>query len=506
MNRLREQGADRVLTVGQPSFSLPGWTVIGTGAWQEQSGVTTNFTTDMIALDTLFLSAKRAGLSTGLVGHEQWGQLYAEGVDVERLTIEADDAYTNLEGDLEFDRETADLALEVLAEQPDFTLIHLLSVDSAAHGWGPLSDEGQAAVANADEQLARIVDAIDLSNTAVLVTADHGHIDRGGHGGWEDTALRIPLVSAGQGIVQGEYAPGTQADIAPTAAALLGISIPAHNQGTLLLDQVEMTDALKAAWMVVLAQQVTQRYDSMLATIGESRRVERTMLDAAETALEAGDIPPALSAATQALDVAHELWATAREERINRERVAKLPVALVMVIPLALYLWWWRREGWNWRAPLVGMVIYLVLWNGVYFVVEGHTYSISMFNVESQIVAFITNRVLVAVGALVVAVSLVAVLRWRAPAGEIARDAVHTMLLVAAVLGVQILAYAVVWEILPAWYLPDLLWGFKYYLDLYQTTVFWPLTPLPLAAIVPVFALVIGLVARRVLGRTRRQK
>ncbi|HEX7587118.1 MAG TPA: hypothetical protein VF478_02275, partial [Anaerolineae bacterium] len=40
-NALRARGADRVISVGQPSLSLPGWTVIGTGAWQEQHGQTT---------------------------------------------------------------------------------------------------------------------------------------------------------------------------------------------------------------------------------------------------------------------------------------------------------------------------------------------------------------------------------------------------------------------------------------------------------------------------------
>src|SRR5262245_53420089 len=43
LNQLREQGADRVAIVGEPSFSRPGYTVMMTGGWQEQDGVTTNF-------------------------------------------------------------------------------------------------------------------------------------------------------------------------------------------------------------------------------------------------------------------------------------------------------------------------------------------------------------------------------------------------------------------------------------------------------------------------------
>ncbi|MDP2955470.1 MAG: alkaline phosphatase family protein, partial [Longimicrobiales bacterium] len=58
INRLRETGAERTARTGQPSLSYPSWTVIGTGAWQEQSGVTTNFYKRDIPVDTIFEAAK----------------------------------------------------------------------------------------------------------------------------------------------------------------------------------------------------------------------------------------------------------------------------------------------------------------------------------------------------------------------------------------------------------------------------------------------------------------
>ena len=503
LNRLREQGADRVATVGQPSFSLPGWTVLGTGAWQEQSGITTNFTEDSIVLDTLFESAKRAGLTTAIVGHEQWGQLYPTGVDTQRYFPEADDVYTNLEGDLQFDRTVTDAALEVLAEQANLTLIHLLSVDSVAHGWGALSAEAQQAVANADQQLGRILEAIDLENTTVFVTADHGHIDGGGHGGWEDEVLRIPLVSAGQGILPGQYETVTQADVTPTVAALLGASIPAHNQGAILFDQLEMPDALKGIRAVNLADQIVLRYDSMLATIRDERRVDPLALSRAHAALDAGDSAGAQREAQQAIDEANALWVQAREDKINRERVERISYAMVLLLAPIVYLVWWWRAKWHWRAPLIGTVIYFVMWNFSYFVINGFRYSISMFNIEDYVVVFITGRVIEALIVLTIAMVVVAVLRRRALPGEIVRDVVHTMLLVAIVLGVQIVIYGMMWEIMPTWYLPDLQWAFKYYLDLYQTTAFWPLLAVPAALILPLLALGVAAIARRVLpGRS----
>ena len=253
LNQLRSQGADRVMTVGQPSFSLPGWTVIGTGAWQEQSAVTFNFYEGAITIDTLFDEAKRAGLTTAIVGDAPWGQLYATGVDSEHLMQELPDEYTNLDADLQFDKDTTDLALEVLQTKPNLTLIHLLSVDSSGHGWGGASPQYLQAAQNADSQVARIVGAVDLSDTAVFITADHGHLDSGGHGGWEQVVLQVPFVSAGQGIKPGQYPQAEQFSIAPTLATLLGTAIPAHNQGSILFDELDMPDSLKAARAVDLA-------------------------------------------------------------------------------------------------------------------------------------------------------------------------------------------------------------------------------------------------------------
>ena len=501
LNQLRAQGADRSLLVGQPSFSLPGWTVIGTGAWQEQSGVTTNYYKDSITIDTMFEEAKRAGLTTALVGDAPWGQLYTSGVDAEHLMQELPDEYTNLDADLQFDKDTTDFALNVLQSKPNLMVIHLLSVDSTGHGWGGASSQYLQAAQNADSQVARIVAALDLNDTAVFVTADHGHLDRGGHGGWEPIVLQVPFVGVGQGIKPGQYPQTQQTSIAPTVSVLLGTAIPAHNQGDVLFDELDAPDSLKAARAVDLATQVVQRYDSMLQTIGDARRVDRQLLTGTQTALNSGNNADALTRSQQVLDNASAQWDAARADRLNRERLARVPVALLALVIVVLYLWWWRRERWSWRAPLLGAVIYFMLWNANYFLIDRFTYSISMFNKEELVVPFITGRVMEALVALLIAVIVVALLRRQAARGEIARDVVHTMLLVALVLGVQILLYYVLWDFLPSWYLPDLAAGFKYYLDLYQTTVFWPLLALPVAATLPLLALLVAEIANRVIPK-----
>lgn len=65
LNRLRGQGVDLVARVGQPSLSYPSWTVISTGAWQEISGVTTNWYEGEVEVDTIFREAHEERVEDG---------------------------------------------------------------------------------------------------------------------------------------------------------------------------------------------------------------------------------------------------------------------------------------------------------------------------------------------------------------------------------------------------------------------------------------------------------
>lgn len=97
-----------------------------------------------------------------------------------------------------------------------------------------------ASVSFMDEQLGRILDALDAAdlrdNTIVVFTSDHGY-HLGEHEFWQKQSLheestRIPLVVAGPGVVSGECdALVQQIDLYPTLAEYAGLRIPDHVQG-----------------------------------------------------------------------------------------------------------------------------------------------------------------------------------------------------------------------------------------------------------------------------------
>lgn len=506
LNQLRERGADRVVRAGQPAFSLPGWTVIGTGALQETSGITSNFVERAVEIDTVFAAARRAGLSTGAVGSPEWAQLY--GGDLDRFTpIPMDEEeYTDPELTIAGDLAALEAAQDLLAEPPELTLVHFVGVDSAGHGFGGDSPEYRRVALAVDARIQELMGSIDLEQTAVLITSDHGHIDPGGHSGPEPVVLNVPLVTVGAAVRPGAYPPASQADLAPTVATLLGTSIPAHNQGQPLLDELEAPPGVLAARAIDAADQVSARYEAMLEAIGDQGTIDHSTVDAAREAYRDNDYEQAIALSQDAVEAARATWEDARRARLNRERVARGTIALLLLAPAALYLAWWRRSGWNGWIPALGALLYTVLWNGNYHLLQGLTYSTSWFNLESDIQPFLADRVMEAMIALLVVTVLVGVIRRRAGPLKVVRDSVHTLLSVALVLMVQILIFYVLWDVTFEWHLPDFALGFKYYLDVFQTTAFWPLTPLPVAGLLPFVGLGAAWVARKAEGVLASQR
>ena len=498
LNALRAKGADRTLQIGEPSLSYPGWTVIGTGAWQEQSGVTLNFYKGDIKVDTIFESAKRKGLTTALAGAGNgWTMLYARGVDASYGSKGPSDPYSNLPAVRREDDDIETNALKILKEnKPNLMLIHFIEADDAGHAKGGTSAEYKDAAMAMDARISHIASVLDLNQTTLIVTADHGQIDTGGHGGGESVVLTVPFVAVGKGIKPGKYDPGTLADIAPTIAALIGASIPAHSQGLPMFDALDLSANVRAQRAVDTAQEIADRYAQIAKVYGASS-FEHKKLDEAKQALTVNNADAAYQAALADIQSTRAQAASAKDARLNGERLARLPMGLLVLLPFAIYLIIILRANWDWRSPLVGLVVYIVVYNALFFG-RGYTWSLSALNSEDQMVAFFTARTVDAMIGLLVATLVVGVLNRRASIYNTALNTLNMAFFVAGTLALQIVLFYVLYDVSFAWYLPNLTLGFKYYLDVLQTSAFWPLVYVPLLALLPFIALGTRWVAARV--------
>ena len=473
---LRQYGADMVAVTPQPSLSYPTWTTILSGATPDVSGVTTNWFEGAVPVETLIDSALAAGRSVAVSAPEDFITLYA----ADRAGNGFFNPWTE-----EYMAETyVDEAIELAREaDPALLVIHLPDVDEMGHDYGGASSEYIAMAQRIDGEILRLVETLQDDRTLFVITADHGHLDEGGHGGWEPVVTQVPALFIGQAAML-ERAAIRQTDIAPTVAAFLDIPVPAHAEGRVRSELLvaDVDDGLEHA------REFAVRY---LAALDRPA-------DAALSARTVAQVDSAL--------------AEARAEQLDADRAGRLVfglgAAVAALVALAgVFVFSWRAG----IAALGGVAAYYLVYNTLYFVVRGHRWSLSAFNTETYVQQFFYTRmaeaaVAVLVGALVAAV-IYPYLRSH-PRGP--REAGFsaawltlgpaTVLAVLATLGLQVAWFLWAWGAEVVWRLPDLRWGFKYDLDLTQMTAVGAM-----ALLAPVVTYLVGRYHPRIRGRSSEE-
>ncbi len=368
---LRSRGAAATMGVRTPSYSVPGWTVLMTGAWTEvHGGLAMNppvvAEAPAWSEDSVFRAAHDAGLRTGVSGTDWFTPL----IPPTDLTTSF---FVHEETDAA-DQASTDAAVRMIGgDQVDFLLVHLNEVDHAGHhSGGGTSPAWRAAATKADARLRAIAGALDLSRDTLVVFSDHGHLDQGGHGGPEDIVVRSPLVLAGSGVRAGASAGGgsatardpmvidaQQTDLAPTLAVLLGTRVLGAAQGQALTGLLTLDSTATAtlhAAQAVQQEHVLRRYATAIGT----------------------SVPAVAADATNPTGAAQAALAAIRADRIASERTARLWPALGVGVVLLLALGlWWRHNPRRARWAVAGAAAYLVVFHAHYWGLSHRTYSLS---------------------------------------------------------------------------------------------------------------------------------
>ncbi len=277
LDRLRRTGIDAIATSHYPSISRPNHATIVTGVPPLVSGIRNNTYRSPVAIDSLMDRVRAAGLHATYVADDSPSLGYLFGDDFSSLY------YGRWPG--AFEKST-----QLAMADPTNSLLVLIpgKVDIAGHEHGGDSDEYRQAAHDVDAQLGKSLRLLDLQADTIIVTADHGHTDAGGHGGEEDVVLQVPLIMAGAGIRSDALLGSAELiDIAPTVAALLGVPAPGHALGRTLTEVLELPPqqirALQAADRVRIRTNA-ERYEESL----RARRVETTKETRARLILLAG--------------------------------------------------------------------------------------------------------------------------------------------------------------------------------------------------------------------------
>ena len=158
----------------------------------------------------------------GVASFYSWGQLrdlcHPASLDYSLLIKGATHGWENANNRL------TDAAIGYInGNMPELTFLYLGYTDEAGHAHGWMSEQYMYSLENSWENIARIMEAIP-KDYAVIITADHGGHDYT-HGTDKPEDMTIPLVFAGaEREMIGNLENVTIMDIAPTIAALSGVS------------------------------------------------------------------------------------------------------------------------------------------------------------------------------------------------------------------------------------------------------------------------------------------
>lgn len=474
IERIRAEGADVSLITPQPSLSYPMWTTIMTGAPPQISGVTTNWFEGPVHVETLLDVMAGSGRSVVVAGTDDLDTMFraAEVADAASLVPWSTGEYMTagiVDGALAADRAVGGA---------DFVFVLIPDIDDAGHAYGGASAEYANVAARVDSDLARLFDGLDDGATTFFVLPDHGHIDTGGHGGWEKDVIGTWAAIAGPGVRHTDASAGL-ADIAPTVAVVAGVQAPLQAMGTAIDAVLDDPNGASRDAEFIRGAGVTLAYIDRVSgerPAGGMKAVEspasladmRTRADDARLARERGDRALALAGVALALVV--------------------LAAAIGVVSSRALV------------SALAGAAAYSLVYNALFFLVHHLDWSLSAFNDESMIEAFFMHRMaeaaLSGIVACIVAALVYAATRARSTAGRSTRGiewvalGSATVLLAQALLAVQVALFVWRWGVRIEWLLPDFREAFKYDLDLMQVT------GLGVSALLgPLFAWAVGRIA-----------
>jgi hypothetical protein len=208
---LARRGQCRSSDQGDYTVSRPNYALLSTGLEVDRHGARNNENEQPLAAESVWDVARESGMTVALSSHLPWfAQLFPRGF-----------SHQNILKDHRAD-------VFAVSELADVEVIHPLYVDDAGHHYGAASKEYALAVARADREIRTLLDRIDFERDVVVLTADHGHREEGGHGGGQAGIRNVLLCAAGPHV---RHADGGAIDgraTGPLLAMLLGLRFPRH--------------------------------------------------------------------------------------------------------------------------------------------------------------------------------------------------------------------------------------------------------------------------------------
>lgn len=217
-----------------PTLSGPGWGTILTGVWPDKHGVKSNsWSKDPLSSYPDFLTRlEQADSSLKTYAASTWTPIVAGSSPTPLITSAVDTRY-----DGSTDQDTTNKVVAAINNTaPHGVFMQLDDIDIAGHSYGGASQQYLNAISAADAQVGQVLAAVNARPSTetwtVIVTADHGHTDAGGHGGSTIKERSSFIIKDAPGVGQSTPSvPPKNVDIAAEVLGIMGVPAPAVLDG-----------------------------------------------------------------------------------------------------------------------------------------------------------------------------------------------------------------------------------------------------------------------------------
>ncbi|GFR35201.1 alkaline phosphatase family protein [Thermobrachium celere] len=124
--------------------------------------------------------------------------------------------------------------------EPDFLIVHPMSVDNIGHSYGGSSIFYFKEACNIDNSIKALCNKLQKHNYNIIITSDHGHQNYGGHTNYEPNTFLTPFILISNNLNINPPLYIKQIDIAPTLCDLLGIPKTLYMTGNSLINNKDI--------------------------------------------------------------------------------------------------------------------------------------------------------------------------------------------------------------------------------------------------------------------------
>ncbi len=230
---------------------------------------------------------------------------------------------------------------------PNLAFVCYVETDEAGHAYG-VGDEYYEVAKNASIYIKEDYELLanKTNNDLIfIVFSDHGHIDKGGHGGSEPEVLHIVLGFYGKNVKSERFSERVMVyQIGATVSFIMGIPLPKYTLLPPIYEAFNASDRRIAGYAIHFAHLkinqiigISEAYGSLTEVKDKVNSLNSTLTEAYD-AYKSGDYSKAFSKAKEVYDAAIPIFDSLLDKVVSGIVLQRVAISVFIIIVLSVFI------------------------------------------------------------------------------------------------------------------------------------------------------------------------